>query len=75
MMADSMSRFRSSETIAFESVRELREKLLDLRQSGEEGCAAESRLRSRRGVQNEVFQALCMHHLSSFDVDKKVEMF
>ena len=75
MMANSMLRFRSCETIAAEHVRELREKFLDLRWSGEEGCTAESKLRSRRGVKNDIFQALCMHHLTFFDVNEKVEMF
>ena len=53
---------------------ELREKFLDLRRSGEEGCTEEGRLRSRRVVENDVLWALSMNHLTSFDVDEKVEM-
>ena len=61
MMADSMSRSRSGETITTEYVRELREKLLDFRRSGEEQCT-EPRL-------------LETVHAPPLDVDKKVEMF
>ena len=50
------------------------EKFLDLRQSREEGSMAESRLRSRGGVENDRLQALNMYHLRSVDVDKEVKM-
>ena len=35
----------------------------------------ESRLRSRRGGQNDVFRTLSMNYLPSLDVDEEVEVF
>ena len=39
-----------------------------------ERMQAESRLRRRRGVQNNIIRTLRVHYLSTFDIDKKVEM-
>ena len=33
-----------------------------------------SRLRRRRGVQNDVLRTLPVHYLSTFDINEKVEM-
>ena len=46
-------------------------KFLDLRWSGEEGCMVEGRLRSSRGLENDILLALSMNHLTSFDDDRR----
>ena len=43
--------------------------------SAKESCAAEGRLRGRRGVEYHRLRTLSMNHLPPLDVDKEVEAF
>ena len=75
MMTDSMLRFGSCKPITSKNIRVLQEKFLDLRRSREKGRMAESRLRSRRGVQNDVLRTLSMNYLLSLVFNEEVEVF
>ena len=72
MVADSMARFPGLKTVAAENIWEIGEEFLNLRW-GEERCAAESRMRSRRGVEYHRLRTLSMNNIPPFDVDKEVK--